>query len=78
MTERGPFTVGQMVGFVAQHFVQCGLEPGDAMVRAELGVAQLIAQRYVSEWGLTEGGELLYEPTPQVHMVYIVRTESRR
>ena len=78
MSERGPFTVEQMVGFLAQHFVQCGLESGDAVLRAELGVARLIAERYVSEWGLTEGGEPLYEPTPrmaEIHMLYIVRTD---
>ena len=59
-----PMTVAQMGNNILQHFIQgVGIEETEAMGRAQLALGKLIAEGYVTEWGVDENGEMLWVPS---------------
>lgn len=74
-TDRGPFTVEQMVDHVYDHFAGLAgeLDEDEVRMRSRRAVATLIAEGLVSEWGFDAAGNLLFEPSARpVRAAYIV------
>jgi len=70
----GPMTREEMATHIRWHAEAQGLvDPALGEFFAERAVDELIRQQAVSEWGMNEYGEILYEPTVERAVIYIRR-----